>query len=321
MLEIVKNISRPNPQISRGNMIFGDAVYTLGAVFGQRIQYDIKNLSWTNPRMWRGNVVFGDAVYAPGGICGPRIQPDYQLVILHRGELDLRLDDKWIAVAPGQGILLNPGHREHFIFSREHETYHSWCAIDGRAIPEKLRRMFRSSCKPVMVDPRTNLLMELGKAKCFADQPAPGIEDSFYLNLGLALLTGHALSVQPDICTARPEEQALSRAKQFILKEFGRSLSLNNLAMAANVSKPQLLRLFRDFIGASPIQYLYEQRLCAAAERLVHTGLSIKEIAEGCGFANEFHFSRKFKQAYGRSPRVWRSEKWAVPRRSKSENG
>ena len=271
----------------------------------------LKNLSRTNLRMRRGNVVFGDVVYAPGGVCGPRIQHDYQLVILHRGELDLRLDDKRIAVAPAHGILLSPGHREHFIFSRDHETHHSWCSIDVSAIPERLRRMFRSSCKPALVDSHTNLLMELGKTMFFDGQPDPGIENSFYLSLGRALLTGYALCVQVNIRVLTPGEQALARAKQYILKEFGRSLSLMDLATAAGVSQQQLLKLFRNFIGASPTQYLYGQRLCVAAEKLAHTGLPIKEVAEACGFANEFHFSRKFKEAYGKSPRVWRLQEWS----------
>lgn len=84
-----------------------------------------------------------------------------------------------------------------------------------------------------------------------------------------------------------------------------------DLATAAGVSQQQLLKLFRNFIGASPTQYLYGQRLCVAAEKLAHTGLPIKEVAEACGFANEFHFSRKFKEAYGKSPRVWRLQEWS----------
>lgn len=261
--------------------------------------------------MRRGHVVFGEVLYAPGGVCGPRIQQDYQLVVLHRGELDLHLDEARIRLAAPQSILLSPSHREQFIFSRNHETHHSWCSIDAKAVPKKLRRLFRSSCKPILVHSHTHLLMELGKTMVFADQLELGIENSFYLNLGLALLTGHALYVQADIRASTPGEQALSRAKQFILKEFGRNLSLEDLAVAATVSKPQLLKLFRHFIGASPIQYLYEQRLSAAAEKLAHTGVSIKEIAQTCGFANEFHFSRKFKEAYGKSPRAWRLQEWS----------
>jgi AraC family transcriptional regulator len=271
--------------------------------------------------MRRGNVVFGEVLYGPQGICGPRVQRDYQLVVMHRGKLDLHLDDKRIQIAAPQSILLSPRHREHFIFTRDGETHHSWCSLDAKVVPEKLRRLFRSSCKPAPIDPHTQLLMELGKTLSFAGQPDADTENSFYLNLGFALLTGYALFVRAKIQAAKPGELALSRAKQFILKEFGRSLSLNDLATAANVSKPQLLKLFRDFIGASPIQYLYEQRLCAAAEKLAHTGLSIKEIAQDCGFANEFHFSRKFKETYGKSPRVWRQQEWSGIEKSVAPSG
>ena len=257
--------------------------------------------------------MFGEVLYAPQGICGPRVQKDYQFVVLHRGELELFLDDQRIHVAAPQSILLSPGHREHFIFSRDHETHHSWCSIDAKVVPKKLRRLFRSSCKPAPVDLHTHSLMELGKTLSLAGQPDPDIENGFYLNLGLSLLTRQALSVQADFRVSTPGEQALSRAKQFILKEFGRDLSLEDLAAAAKVSKPQLLKLFRDFIGVSPIQYLYERRLCAAAEKLAHTGLPIKEVARDCGFANEFHFSRKFKEAYGKNPRAWRQQEWAQP--------
>jgi AraC-like DNA-binding protein len=273
----------------------------------------LKNISRVNLRMRRGAVVFGEVVYSPGGICGPRIQRDYQLVILHRGEIDLLLDDKPIEIAARHAILLSPGHREHFIFSRERETHHSWCSIDADAIPQKLRRTFRSSCKPVPVDSRISLLMELGKTTFFERQPAPGIEESFHLSMGLALLSGFALGVQTKIRVLNAGEQAVARVQQFILKEFGQRLALRDLATAAGVSRQHLLKLYRDRCGSSPIQYLYERRLCVAADKLAHTGLTIKEIAKYCGFANEFHFSRKFKEAYGKSPRAWRSQKWSKP--------
>jgi len=271
----------------------------------------LKNISQVNLRMRRGAVVFGEVVYPPGGTYGPRIQQDYQLVILHRGELKLRLDDRVVEVAAGHAILLVPGHREHFTFARDRETFHSWCSIDASAIPQKLRRSFRTACGVVSADTRIEALMELGKTTFFEGQPDPGIENAFHLSLGLALLSGHVLGVQASIPALNPAEQTLARAEQFILKEFGRDLSLMDMATAAGVSRQHLLKLFRNRRGASPTQYLYERRLCVAADQLTHTGLSIKEIAGKCGFASEFHFSRKFKAAYGKSPREWRSQKWS----------
>ena len=271
----------------------------------------LKNISQVNLRMRRGAVVFGDVIYSPGGMCGPRIQRDYQLVILHQGGLDLRLDGKPVEVAPRHAILLSPGHRECFIFSRDHQTRHSWCSIDARVIPQKLRALLRASCKPAPVDSRIEALMELGKRTFFEGQPDPFLESTFHLSLGLALLAGFALGVQAGIPVLSSGDQALARTEQFISNEFGRRLSLMDLAKAARVSRQHLLKLFRLRRGNTPIHYLYERRLCAAADQLAHTGLAIREIAEQCGFANEFHFSRKFKDAYGKSPRLWRAHEWS----------
>jgi AraC family transcriptional regulator of arabinose operon len=271
----------------------------------------LRNISRVNLRMRRGAVVFGEVVYSPRGICGPRIQHDYQLVIMHQGELELHLDGKLIEVAARHAILLVPGHREHFIFSRNRETRHSWCSVDAGAIPQKLRRSLRSSCGPVPVDSRIEALMELGKTTYFEGQSDPGTESTFHLSLALALLAGYCLGVQAKIPVLNSGQQTLARAEQFILTEFGRHLSLMDLAMAAGVSRQHLLKLFRNRRGTSPTRYLYERRLGVAADQLIHTGLSIKEIAGYCGFANEFHFSRKFKAAYGKSPRDWRSQKWS----------
>ncbi|MCX6894981.1 MAG: AraC family transcriptional regulator [Verrucomicrobia bacterium] len=271
----------------------------------------LKNISRVNLQMRRGAVVFGEVVYAPGGICGPRIQQDYQIVIVHQGELDLRLDDRRIEVAAHHAILLSPGHREHFCFARTQETRHSWCSIDAAAVPAKLRRSFRAANKPAPVDARIEALMELGKTTFFEGRPGTALENTFHLNLGLALLAGFALGVQARIPALNPGDQALLRAEHFLAKKFGQPLSLAHTATAAGVSRQHLLKLFRLRRGNTPTQYLYERRLCAAADQLAHTGLSIKEIAGHCGFANEFHFSRKFKEAYGKSPRAWRSQKWS----------
>ncbi len=272
----------------------------------------LKNISQVKLRMRRGAVVFGEVIYSPGGVCGPRTQYDYQLVVLHRGELNLHLDDQLMTLAAPYAILLSPGHREHFVFSKSRETHHSWCSIDARAVPAKLRRLFRSSGKPALLDSNIKALMDLGKAIFHEGHPDIFLENTFHLNLGLALLTGFTLRIDTRMPAVSQGNQALLRAEQFILKQFGQCVSLKQMAAAAGVSRQHLLKLFRHRHGTSPTHYLYERRLAVAADQLAHTGLSIKEIAEHCGFVNPFHFSRKFKQSYGLSPRSWRSQKWAV---------
>ena len=98
--------------------------------------------------------------------------------------------------------------------------------------------------------------------------------------------------------------------EQFIRHEYTRPLSLDQIARASGVSRQHLLRLCRLRGKASAMKQLYLRRLEASADLLLHTGLAMSEIAERCGFVNVFHFSRKFKEAYGHSPLAWRKGLW-----------
>ena len=39
-----------------------------------------------------------------------------------------------------------------------------------------------------------------------------------------------------------------------------------------------------------------------------NTTVPIGDISASCGYANQLHFSRAFKQRYGVSPREWRAQ-------------
>ena len=63
-------------------------------------------------------------------------------------------------------------------------------------------------------------------------------------------------------------------------------------------------RLFRDRYGKTPLQFLLSERIEYAKKLLDIYGrqMSIKEIAEMCGFSDPLYFSRMFKRAEGKSP-------------------
>lgn len=275
---------------------------------------NLKNMSQVNLSMRRGNVVFGDVVYEPGGFCGPRVQADYQLVVIHSGWLDLKLDGKETEVAPGQAILLTPRHREHFLFSRHGQTHHSWCAVSPKAVPPKLRKLFALFRNPAPFPSHLGTILKTAKTASIGIAGGETLENTWSLGLALALLSGFAQVIQAGAEDSDPADQALARMDDFISREYSRPLQLADLARAAGVSRQHLMKLLRQRGLPTPTERLFEKRLETAADCLSHTGLSIAEISDRCGFANPFHFSRKFHQAYGKSPREWRVNAWKQKR-------
>lgn len=262
-----------------------------------------------------GPVFFGDVTYPPGGALGPRTQGDFQLVIMHRGELELELDGRPIHVPAGCAILLYPGHREDFVFAREDQTRHSWCSITPEALPAPWSESLGRGSVPVPFGPRLSALLEIALAMPPSTQADHGVA------LGLALaLCGEAarLARRQQLVPEAPHgDAAVAKARAFIQRELAQPLDLAQISRAAGVSRQHLLKLFRERGLPTPTEYLYARRLETAAHLLSHTGLSIAEISEQTGFTNPYHFSRKFSQTHGLSPRAWRQALWK-PNQAKS---
>lgn len=80
-------------------------------------------------------------------------------------------------------------------------------------------------------------------------------------------------------------------------------LSLEELAMHIGLSRRQLERLFVKYLGQSPARYYLVLRLHRAWHLLYRSEFTIMEIALRCGFVSASHFSKCYRQMYGKSPR------------------
>ncbi len=85
---------------------------------------------------------------------------------------------------------------------------------------------------------------------------------------------------------------------------------LTDLARAVGLSPSRLGHLFKAGTGTSPAAYRRAVCLKRAAEMLVLSTRSVKEIAFVLGFRSVSHFIRDFKHAYGVAPRQYRTAVW-----------
>ncbi len=95
----------------------------------------------------------------------------------------------------------------------------------------------------------------------------------------------------------------LSRAQRFIDAHATKPLSIGEIASAGGVSRRALYRLFEPFGGV--MEYVWRARLEVVRQRLSDPDVrgTIGEIAYSAGFEHQSHFSRRFLDIYGFSPK------------------
>lgn len=88
----------------------------------------------------------------------------------------------------------------------------------------------------------------------------------------------------------------------YMAHNLAKQISLDELADIAGLSKNGLIKRFRSEIGCTPYAYLSQLRLQKAKSLILHTSLSMSQIAEKCGYDSLYYFSNSFKKKFGVSP-------------------
>lgn len=91
------------------------------------------------------------------------------------------------------------------------------------------------------------------------------------------------------------------------------SLCSDGVAETFGIKRNQLYRILQETVGCSFAEYVEQIRMDAVEDLLLHTDLSIDEIAERAGFGAVNTLYRVFKKRKGVPPATWRRENQAKP--------
>ncbi|MBE5741818.1 MAG: helix-turn-helix domain-containing protein [Clostridiales bacterium] len=98
----------------------------------------------------------------------------------------------------------------------------------------------------------------------------------------------------------------LKRILTFIRENFDKELTLDDMAVAAELSTKYFCSFFKTTTGKTPIEYLNDYRVERAARKLLGTDMAITQIAYSCGFNDLSYFIKTFKQIKGCTPKNYR---------------
>ena len=103
-----------------------------------------------------------------------------------------------------------------------------------------------------------------------------------------------------------PSDEKMKAMMRFIHSHYQESISVEDIAREAHISKRVCFRLFQENLHMTPLEYMTSYRLRKACQRLVDTNESITQIAYNCGLGSSSYFGKVFRERYGCTPAAYR---------------
>jgi AraC family transcriptional regulator len=256
----------------------------------------------------------GEVVYQPGELLKPRLLSDYELVYIISGSAEYRVSERVWQVPSGSFVLGLPGSRESYIWDREQRTRHAFFHFGMKNMPPEWPKepdWPRVCCKP----PRFSVsLFEHLIQHIFRHSDWPAVSPSPKYGMMVELLLD-SLICDETLCSdfmERSRPEPVRRALKWIRLEVeyapNHKVTLADIAAAAGTNEKHLCRLFKEHVGHSPSQTWTLLRLQLGLALLSRSNLSVKEIAQRCGFEDALYFTRCFGRVFGKSPSAIRRD-------------
>lgn len=103
------------------------------------------------------------------------------------------------------------------------------------------------------------------------------------------------------------EKFEIDKVMEYMHQNFGKKLTVANLAKIAKMSESNFIRVFKQETKLTPIEYLIKLRIDKGKKLLRGGTKAITEIALQCGFNSTSHFSSCFTKQLGSSPAEYRN--------------
>ena len=139
-----------------------------------------------------------------------------------------------------------------------------------------------------------SIYQEYVKADAYSDSIISGAMSSI-LNILARSIENHYVS------KANEQDSKFGELLRFINLNITNSeyLNISYLANKFNISKNYFSEYFKKQSGVSFLDYIMKSKLKLVESKIMHTDLTLKEIAYQLAFTDSSHLSRNFKKNYG----------------------
>ncbi len=232
---------------------------------------------------------------------------EFELVLVRRGSLSLKLNNTPITLQEGEFTVISPGviHGgqardavyECLVFSVDALRYDK---ANTRVLPKHIRVGYTYGAHTENLKPYVLGAFEAVKSN------APRYELRFYANILSLFATILENGLYTESGKRKHEFSAFENVLKYIEENYRSNITLEDMAKTASLSKKYFSEYFKKITGQTPFAYLIGYRLEQACQMLIETELSVTQIALDCGFNDISYFIKSFKAEKGMTPAKYR---------------
>ncbi len=227
----------------------------------------------------------------------------YELILLLEGSVSHTVNGEEWLMRPGDCIVLTPQDTHRFTCQSEDLALVGLSVICEEFL--SVGSVFGLTRFPSKETQRFSCTERLSELKAQSERCRAALDDrenKLLLSLLLSLCKGAQAESEAAIPSVlRQAVSQMNRPEH--LKE-----GVSALVRLTNYSYPHLYRLIKQYYRVTPHALLLKLKLDAAYGRLLHSDLSVEEVAESVGFSSVSHFQQAFGRAFGLSPAKLRKQ-------------
>lgn len=205
----------------------------------------------------------------------------------------------------GMALLLNCRTPQSYCTAPgQSRWHHYWAHIDGAGV--RAMEPLLSPVQKLVPARMTGVDMAGLFETLLAGLESHTIETMLDTSLAIHQLLSAVARAQLRSTIGLSNREMILHAAKLLRENYAKPLCLDDLLETAAVSKSYFLRLFRQYMGTTPYNYLLCYRITQAKELLVLTDLPVGSVARAVGFGDESNFSSRFSAMTGQSPLQYR---------------
>lgn len=232
---------------------------------------------------------------------------DY-LLLLTKSDTYFLIDGKEYNTPPGAFVLLDKNISSEY-GNKKGIYINDWIHFDFHMEEANFRALDIPLNRPIMLYdiPSLSLIINLIADELYSNSKYHIKILDHYMHVLLYRISDQ-MKQEGELAVSKQMRLKMKEIRSQIYNESQNDWIIESICKDLNVSLSYFQHTYKQIFGVSCTKDIINARIEQAKFYLVHSVMAINEIARLCGYKNEEHFSRQFKQLIGLSPRQYRDK-------------